>query len=371
MIYRGIIACLCLVTAVFAADSVSSGGVEGSWNPKTVAAYLDGRIDWWMHWPGAARDHETFCVSCHTAVAYMLARPSLRAAGSKPSLGESRCLQNVAKRVHLRKEVQPFYGGANAGPSRGTEAVLNALILCNSDHASGQLSDDTRAAFSNMWSSQLTTGNSKGAWEWIQFNNEPWEAQDSQYYGAALAALAVGSAPGNYRSAPEIRIRAEWLREYLGRDFAKQSPANQAVVLWASADWPGLLSPRQRSALIDDLIKKQQPDGGWSLASLVWTWRDWSLKSLAKLYGRSEATPLNPKSDGYATGLITLALERSGISPTEAHLENARAWLVHNQRLDGRWPAYSLNGKRDHSYGEGLFMDDAATAYAVLALTVH
>ena len=31
-----------------------------------------------MAWPNAARDRGTFCVSCHTAVPYALARPALR-----------------------------------------------------------------------------------------------------------------------------------------------------------------------------------------------------------------------------------------------------------------------------------------------------
>jgi squalene-hopene/tetraprenyl-beta-curcumene cyclase len=43
-----------------------------SWSPKAAAAYLDRRADWWMGWQGAARDHGTFCVSCHTALPYAL-----------------------------------------------------------------------------------------------------------------------------------------------------------------------------------------------------------------------------------------------------------------------------------------------------------
>ena len=72
-------------------------------SPKAAAAYLDRRADWWMGWQGAARDHGTFCVSCHTALPYALSRPALRErlADEAPSDEERRLLDNVTKRVRL------------------------------------------------------------------------------------------------------------------------------------------------------------------------------------------------------------------------------------------------------------------------------
>src|SRR5213593_2899960 len=125
-----------LVTALLAACSSPEARVGGTWSSKAAAAYLDRRADWWMGWQGAARDHETFCVSCHTAVPYALSRAALRHALSdqSPSLAERRLMENVAKRVRLWDDVGPYYSDQKGDPhksaeSRATEAVLNALLL--------------------------------------------------------------------------------------------------------------------------------------------------------------------------------------------------------------------------------------------------
>jgi squalene-hopene/tetraprenyl-beta-curcumene cyclase len=345
--------------------------VANTWDQKAAAAYLDQRAGWWMGWPRAQRDHDTFCVSCHTAVPYAMSRPSLRAALAEqgPSANERKLLDNVAKRVRLWKEVAPFYTDADRGvyksvESRGTESVLNALILASNDARnsvpSGHLSDATCSAFENMWSEQQTTGAQKGAWPWLRFKNEPWEADDSDFYGAALAAIAVGTAPENYRTKPEIQNNVKMLSEYLNRESTAQTLSNRAVLLWASAELPGLLEPERQKAIIGELLGKQQPDGGWSLTSMAGSWK------------RHDGTPQVAQSDGYATGLIIFALQQAGVSRENAQLQKGLAWLTANQnRTDGYWLAYSLNNNEEHHISPDTvrFMKDAATAYAVLALS--
>ena len=374
------LAALRVVLALSIAARVSFAGPAASldrtsWNPKAAAAYLDQRAAWWMSWPGAARDHETFCISCHTALPYVLSRSALGTALGNQDLSpqQLRILNNVTRRVRLGNEAEPFYGeqvGTNkALQSRGTESVLNALILANFDGRNGKLSEETRAAFRYMWALQGRRGDEGGAWPWLNFANEPFEANDSVFYGACLAAIAVGSAPDNYRVIPEIQGNVKLLRDYLDREYLRQSLSNQVVLLWASAKLPGLLTAKQQASIVDDVLGKQQSDGGWSLSSLAWTWRGSSLKWLAKLWIRSEASPFERKSDGYATGIIAYSLEQYGLPRDNTHLKRALDWLQRNQiQTEGRWPGYSLNHGHEQSPA-GLFMSDAATAYAVLALT--
>lgn len=368
---------VCLVAGILAVGwraETSAAGAKSpaakpvsTWDQKSAASYLDQRASWWMDWPKAARDHETFCVSCHTAVPYALSRSSLRKplAEAAPSPNERRLLNNVTKRVRLWKEVAPFYSDADRGAyksveSRGTESVLNALMLASNDALTGQLSNDTRTALESMWSEQQTTGEKRGAWLWLRFANEPWEADDSDFYGATLAAIAVGTAPGNYRAKTEIQNNLKLLREYLNRQCAAQTALNRAVLLWAAAKVPGLLDTEEQETIIAELLGKQQPDGGWSLSSLSGEWK------------RNDGTPQEMKSDGYATGLITFALQQAGIPKENAQEKQALAWLAANQnKTEGNWPSSSLNKNKEHhlSPETALFMNDAATAYAVLALT--
>jgi squalene-hopene/tetraprenyl-beta-curcumene cyclase len=354
----------CLSGIVFlAGNAFAQVSQAPTWNPKTAAAYLDERSTWWMSWPKSARDHGTFCVSCHTIAPYALGRAALRGAleEQSPSPNEQRILENVTKRVRMWKDVEPFYPDQTTGlpktsESRGTESILDALILVWNDIPSGKLSADARLALDNMWALQLNTGDMRGAWAWLQFHNAPWEG-DSQFYGNTLAAIAIGSAPGDYKSEPAIQPGLKILREYLQKGMDAQTPLDRVVLLWASAKLPGLLTEAQQKAIIDQTLAKQQDDGGFSTASLVGAWK------------RKDNTALDTHSDGYATGLIAFALEQTGWSQSQVPFKRAIEWLSqHQNQSDGRWAASSLNKQRELSSDAGRFMSDASTAYAVLAL---
>ena len=334
------------------------------WNPRAAAAYLDGRQAWWLTWKRAERDHETSCISCHTAVPYALARPALRTVLREQDLPapERKLLENVSRRVRLWKEVEPFYpdqtnGLPKSSESRGTEAVLNALLLAMRDAEHGSVSDEARAAFENMWALQFTSGELNGAWAWLNFHLEPWESANGAYFGAALAAVAVGTEPEQYATKADVQDRLKLLSVYLTRSAGAQSLFNRVMLLWASARLPALVSDSARQAIVDALWSAQAGDGGWSLARLG-QWK------------RTDASPLDTASDGYATGLTAYALQRAGLTSDEPHVAKALRWLEdHQDPAMGMWTTTSLNKKRDAATDIGKFMSDAATAYAVLALT--
>ena len=118
-----------------------------------------------------------------------------------------------------------------------------------------------------------------------------------------------------------------------------------------------ILTADDQRAIVDDLLRVQQDDGGWSMASLG-SWK------------RVDNTPLDVRSDGYATGLAAYVLQAARDPRAKAPIARALAWLVkHQDPATGVWFATSLNKQRDPASDAGRFMDDAATAYAVLALT--
>jgi hypothetical protein len=174
-------------------------------------------------------------------------------------------------------------------------------------------------------------------------------------------ALASGWAPGHYGPDPAIQANLRLLRSYLRRQYSAQPLLNRIVLLWVTGKLPGLLLNKEQRQLVDTILQQQQqqqqqPDGGWSLASLgSWT--------------RSDNTPQDNASDGYATGLITLAFKEASLGDRKDAFVKGRRWLEQHQNTkDGSWRAYSLNKKRDPATDVGRFMTDAATGYAVLAL---
>lgn len=339
-------------------------GTDEAWNPKAAAAYLDGRAEWWTTWPNAARDRGTYCMSCHTTLPYALARPALRSLLNErgPSVAEAKIVGNLLTRARAWHDVEPWYPDQTRGipktsESRAIESVMNALVLSRRDAVAGALSADAKTAFDVMWALQMKTGPEAGAWTWLNFGMDPWESPNSPYFGASMAALAIGSAPGGYVDAPENSERLKALRAYFQRAHSTVSLVNQLHGLWAASRVPGLLADDQRRATIEAACALQQPDGGWSTVALGG-------------YTRIDKSQSDTRTDGYATALATLGLQAAGVPSSDVRLRKGLDWLRRGQdRASGRWIAVSPNKQRDPESDPGKFMSDAATAYAVLSLT--
>ena len=359
---RAAVACMMVGALTGVSNDTLAQSHGPAWDPVAAAEYLDQRQSWWMDWPTAARDHGTSCVSCHTTVPFALARTALRGTEGAGAV-ERRMVANVETRVMAWDEVEPFYSDEQfrAGKSlesRGTEAVLNAVILASRDARTGALSETTREAFSHLWALQLGDGPAAGGWPWLDFGLEPWETETAPFFGAALAAIAVGMVPDDYASEPNVVPHVTRLRDYLRRAADSQHLFNRVMALWVSDRLPGVLSSTQMRATVYEVGLLQRADGGWNLATLG-------------PFTRQDGTTVNPESDGYATGLVTLALLRSGapgLGHESAAAQRGLTWLRESQSPDGSWPASSVNKEQDPQSDRGKFMRDVATSYAVLAL---
>ncbi|HJZ69263.1 MAG TPA: hypothetical protein VKF81_14160 [Blastocatellia bacterium] len=357
--------------------------VSGDWDREGAAKYLDDRMDIWFANAKKLQtgQSETSCVSCHTTVPYVMARPVLRAAMrvNTATPQELRLIEETSRRVGSYETKRPLYdhNESKQAESRGTEAVLNALILASADAAQDRRepSAATQQAFKQLWETQR----SDGAWDWLDFGLEPFETVDAAYFGATLAALAVGAAPGPSISlAAETKTGVKKLREYLKETYAAQSLFNRTWLLLASTRLNDLLTSAQRIALITEIQSKQRDDGGWALESLG-AWR-WSKKAAPfRAPGTPDAASL-AKSDGYGTGLVVYALKLAGLPVGHPSVSKGLQWLRANQQAVQvsqhtwmAWRAHSLNFDREHGGDKGepwrrMFMSDSATAFAVLAL---
>jgi len=131
-----------VVAATLAAQQpLPAGGGSTNWDPAAAAEYLDSRMDLWFAKGTMLKtgDTKTACVSCHAGLAYALARPVLRHVmhAATPSAQEARLIDDTTRRVETYATHQVLYdfNERRQIESRGTEAVLNAVILTSADRA--------------------------------------------------------------------------------------------------------------------------------------------------------------------------------------------------------------------------------------------
>ena len=144
---------LVVLTVVLVACLMARAGEERkSWKPDEARKYLDERQKAWFAFASADRgegETRTSCVSCHTVLPYVLARPVLRKLVGAETVTEqeNKLLAQIRMRVENWKELDSeafglFYD-SNARKKKeswGTEAVLNTVILAFDDRIQGRSS---------------------------------------------------------------------------------------------------------------------------------------------------------------------------------------------------------------------------------------
>ena len=127
-----------LLGAVFVVPAAFCAG----WNQRLAADYLDARQQEWFAWKGANKTAGGPCISCHTSMTYLLARPALRR-----SLGERQAtryelglLDAMRARIGKQEAAELFPGaqGRHAAEAVGVEAVMSALFLTVSAGGTGR-----------------------------------------------------------------------------------------------------------------------------------------------------------------------------------------------------------------------------------------
>jgi squalene-hopene/tetraprenyl-beta-curcumene cyclase len=312
-------------------------------------AYLDKRAEEWKQHIETQRPDGTSCISCHSMLPYLLASPLV---GREPAAIEDLLRQDVETRAQNWSDVEPWVSsedGTKDKQALGTESIINAAVLSAADaqRKRDELSPVARKAFDNLWALQKADG----GWDWMDYQLEPWESTEGKYNGAALVAIAVGIAPGDYAGEASVRDNLTALGQYIHEAHATKSLNlhSQVFILWASTKLSGVLNPAEQSELAERILDSQNADGGWSLASLV---------------GRE---PADLKSDGYATGLVVYVLKQAGKA---GEIQKGLQWLAENQNEKGYWPATSVNQNlTEQDSFSNKFMWDASTAFAVLALS--
>jgi len=337
MTHRLFVAAGCVLALAIASTAVPVRG--DGWNPQLAAKYLDERQRDWFAWPQAQSSNGP-CVSCHTGMPYLIARPALRRLLKQP--------QPTMYETGLLDRLRSNAGAKPAGALQSVETIFAAMLLPQGDPA-------MQATFDQLWALQKKDGDLRGGWQWYSANLEPWETPLQFRYGASLAALAIGSAPVNLRNTEQVR----GLETYLQHDVAGRPLHARIAMLWASTKLSSMMSAPARQATIEELMKKQQADGGWTIESLgPWT-----------EHPDAPVSPAAGASHSYATAFTAFVLQQAGDRATRSSVARALDWLkAHQDPQTGAWPAVSMNKKYPVGSMQEKFLQDAATAFAAAAL---
>jgi squalene-hopene/tetraprenyl-beta-curcumene cyclase len=303
-------------------------------SPTLAAKYLDiASLNW---------QKDRNCVTCHTNMAFLMARPALET--TTASSGEVR--------KFFEQYIQQRWESDSKKPKQGdyrTIVVATGLVF-NDLQTNGKLSTVSHQSLRLMWETQRDDG----GWDWAKCGWAPMEIDD--HYGVTLAALTSSLAYTSNAKDEDTQSGIDKIITYL-----KATPApslhHRIMLLWASRRLEGILTKDQQETIMQELSSSQLPDGGWSTAKLLADWSDFKRKD--------NTPPILNQSDAYATGLSLVVLREFGHSSDSPIVAKALKWLNHHQDSDGKW--YTPSPSKDSKQ----YFTNIGTAFAVMGLQAH
>ena len=293
------------------------------------------------------------CIACHTNGSYLRMRPLLTKSAGKP-------LEEL--HAFFVSELERFEEQAGEDfPSvlksvKPIQIVYIAMGLAEWDaQVSGHLSGETRRALDLMFAVQSDSG----AWGYGIDCWPPFES--SPYQMTTVAAMAAATAPGWRKNVTEQKhiTGLAKIRQWLS-DTPPPHDYGKTLLLWASTRWPQLLDESRSKKIVDELLQRQQPDGGWSIRSFARP-EEWGDGRRAEKL-RGEVDFDSPPSDGHMTGLVMITLLDAGVPTEDPRIQQGVEWVKNNQRKSGRWWTRSLNTDKFH------FITFSSTLYCLVAL---
>ncbi len=280
---------------------------------KDGIAWMEGRI---------SIQNGDACVSCHQVPFGIWSQSEARARG---------ILREDSKPDDLAKQAVAFLNRPNKGNVMSWGPVILGL-------KQSEVDNDTSKILRNFLISIVEKQQSAGYWRAKgQFPRQNRPSSESDEVATMWTILTLSSFDEMHESDLKSRERAlDWIKNL------DPGESNEWLLTRMLVEH-NLDGPDLTHKFLEQLLKQQKPDGGWS----------WQSKD---------------NSNAFSTGQTLYALNLVGVPHNDSHIQNAVNYLLKTQKTDGTWFVDSNLTSREGSDAKNYVYTYWGTAWAAIGL---